>query len=225
MVFYEFLSNECRRSFVELHMPLCKLLNEEAYLGGMLVTQIQAKNCPYPPSHQRIWSGISRKHLMAFLHKRSAAAFWSFRYRKSCAAAAGDDANRIYKVVPMCDSSTLAITHDIPEAENNGAGNDFGYHSLTISALIREGREPEQIINIRGGSKTTAPAAPPINNVNSTPSPKILYCRMWDFQFRFIQADQIRVLDCHRPLPRAVMPTFAPTTLAIPLANPFPIRK
>ncbi|KOB67929.1 Uncharacterized protein OBRU01_19353, partial [Operophtera brumata] len=36
LIFYEYLHNEYRRSFVEMHFKFCDLLQKEAYVGGML---------------------------------------------------------------------------------------------------------------------------------------------------------------------------------------------
>ncbi|KOB68211.1 Uncharacterized protein OBRU01_18652 [Operophtera brumata] len=35
LIFYEYLHNEYRRSFVEMHFNVCDLLQKEAYIGGM----------------------------------------------------------------------------------------------------------------------------------------------------------------------------------------------
>ncbi|GBP26820.1 hypothetical protein EVAR_81185_1 [Eumeta japonica] len=54
LVFYEFLSNEYRRSFVEFHFPLCKLIDQEEYIGGLLARGLAGKKCPYPPDEYRL---------------------------------------------------------------------------------------------------------------------------------------------------------------------------
>ncbi|KOB62468.1 Protein PvdO, partial [Operophtera brumata] len=35
LIFYEYLHNEYRRSFVEMHFKMCDFLQKEAYVGGM----------------------------------------------------------------------------------------------------------------------------------------------------------------------------------------------
>ncbi|XP_063538648.1 uncharacterized protein LOC134747900 [Cydia strobilella] len=47
LIFYEFLHNEYKRSFVELHFRLCDLVNKDPYLGKALANA-GLTSCPVP---------------------------------------------------------------------------------------------------------------------------------------------------------------------------------
>ncbi|KAI8439116.1 hypothetical protein MSG28_012974 [Choristoneura fumiferana] len=49
--FYEFLSNEYRRGFVEMHFGWCKLIHEDPFFGAAMNQGKLREPCPFPPKH------------------------------------------------------------------------------------------------------------------------------------------------------------------------------
>ncbi|XP_028166125.1 uncharacterized protein LOC114356929 [Ostrinia furnacalis] len=47
LIFYEYLHNEYRRSFVEFHFKLCDMVNSDPYVGAMIANA--GITCPVPP--------------------------------------------------------------------------------------------------------------------------------------------------------------------------------
>ncbi|GBP26819.1 hypothetical protein EVAR_81184_1 [Eumeta japonica] len=70
LVFYEFLSNEYRRSFVEFHFPLCKLIDQEEYIGGLLARGLAEKKCPYPPVGALLLISDSENQLLNYIKSK-----------------------------------------------------------------------------------------------------------------------------------------------------------
>ncbi|KAL0818676.1 hypothetical protein ABMA28_008027 [Loxostege sticticalis] len=52
LVFFEYLHNEYRRSFVELHFRLCDMLNSDPYVGAMVAKA--GITCPVYPKMQHM---------------------------------------------------------------------------------------------------------------------------------------------------------------------------
>ncbi|CAH0669159.1 unnamed protein product [Spodoptera exigua] len=48
IVFYQFLNNEFKRSFPEMHYKLCDLINEDPYIGDS-IREAGLKSCPIVP--------------------------------------------------------------------------------------------------------------------------------------------------------------------------------
>ncbi|XP_028166122.1 uncharacterized protein LOC114356927 [Ostrinia furnacalis] len=52
LIFYEYLHNEYRRSFVEVHIMYCKMMKTDPYIGGMLAKH--GAPCPAPPGEYKL---------------------------------------------------------------------------------------------------------------------------------------------------------------------------
>ncbi|XP_062530392.1 uncharacterized protein LOC101738215 isoform X1 [Bombyx mori] len=53
-IFYEFLSNTYRRTFVEMHYPWCDLIFKDMFFGPALRQGKLLKPCPHPPDDYKL---------------------------------------------------------------------------------------------------------------------------------------------------------------------------
>ncbi|XP_073961956.1 uncharacterized protein [Choristoneura fumiferana] len=54
--FYEFLSNEYRRGFVEMHFSLCDLIHKDKFFGAAMRQGKLRQPCPYPPGDYHMYN-------------------------------------------------------------------------------------------------------------------------------------------------------------------------
>ncbi|XP_073961303.1 uncharacterized protein [Choristoneura fumiferana] len=54
--FYEFLSNEYRRGFVEMHFGWCKLIHEDPFFGAAMNQGKLREPCPFPPGDYHMYN-------------------------------------------------------------------------------------------------------------------------------------------------------------------------
>ncbi|CAH0589264.1 unnamed protein product [Chrysodeixis includens] len=49
IVFYQFLTNRYRPSFIELNFVLCEMLKDDKFMGSPFRMALHNKTCPFPP--------------------------------------------------------------------------------------------------------------------------------------------------------------------------------
>ncbi|XP_063542090.1 uncharacterized protein LOC134750777 [Cydia strobilella] len=54
--FYQFLSNEYRRSFVEMHFRWCSLIHDDPFFGAAMKQGKLNEPCPYPPGDYHMYN-------------------------------------------------------------------------------------------------------------------------------------------------------------------------
>ncbi|XP_061723659.1 uncharacterized protein LOC133529873 [Cydia pomonella] len=54
--FYQFLSNEYRRSFVEMHFRWCFLIHNDPFFGAPMKQGKLKEPCPYPPGDYHMYN-------------------------------------------------------------------------------------------------------------------------------------------------------------------------
>ncbi|XP_063530688.1 uncharacterized protein LOC134741725 [Cydia strobilella] len=54
--FFQFLSNEYRRSFVEMHFRWCSLIHKDPFFGAAMKQGKLARPCPYPPDDYHMYN-------------------------------------------------------------------------------------------------------------------------------------------------------------------------